>query len=74
MRIGTMLGVASAAFAFGGVFNHGSKSTTYKGGVNAIGVHFGEKKQKQCGLGWTLNEETNDCECPDERRCGGTCC
>ena len=42
--LGTMLGVASAALAFGGMFNHGSKSTTYKGGVNAIGVHFGGEK------------------------------
>ena len=42
--LGTMLGVASAALAFGGMFNHGSKSTTYKGGVDAIGVHFGGEK------------------------------
>ena len=42
--LGTMLGVASAALAFGGMFSHGSKSTTYKGGVNAIGVHFGGEK------------------------------
>ena len=41
--LGTMLGVASAAFAFGGVFSHGSKSTTYKGGVDAIGVHINGK-------------------------------
>ena len=24
------------------------------------------KCKKQCGLGWTLNEETNDCECPEK--------
>ena len=44
LMFGTMLGVASAAFAFGGMFSHGSKSTTYKGGVSAIGVHFGGEK------------------------------
>ena len=27
------------------MFNHGSKSTTYKGGVDAIGVHFGGEKK-----------------------------
>lgn len=43
--LGTMLGVASAAFAFGGVFSHGSKSTAYKGGVDAIGAHFGGEKK-----------------------------
>ena len=121
--LGTMLGVATTALAFGGMFNHGSKSTAYKGGVDAIGVHVNGKGKadidirscdseteelvgsecclktliytdndttkccstegyavqdgkckKQCGLGWTLNEETNDCECPDERRCGDVCC
>ena len=42
---GTALCIAGTAFAFGGILNHGSKSTTYKGGVDAIGVHFaGEKK------------------------------
>ena len=90
-----MLGVAGTALAFGGIFNHGSKSTTYKGGVDAIGVHFGGEKKTaditadtpscpehsewngsvcECNLGWTLNEETNECECPEERRCGTTCC
>ena len=41
LLLGTMLGVAGTALAFGGVFSHGSKSSTYKGGVNAIGVHIG---------------------------------
>ena len=27
------------------------------------------KCKKQCGWGWTLNEESNECECPEERRC-----
>ena len=44
LMFGTMLGVATTALAFGGMFNHGSKSTTYKGGVSAIGVHFGGEK------------------------------
>ena len=43
--LGTMLGVTTAALAFGGMFKHGSKSTTYKGGVDAIGVHFGGEKK-----------------------------
>lgn len=42
---GTALCVAGTAFAFGGILNHGSKSTTYKGGVDAIGVHFGGEKK-----------------------------
>ena len=34
------------------------------------------KCKKQCGEGFVLNEETNDCEdaCPVERQCGDTCC
>ena len=72
LMFGTMLGVASAALAFGGVFNHGSKSTTYKGGVDAIGVHIGgeevpcaEHSEKvggvcQCVEGYVPNEES-DC-------------
>ena len=32
------------------------------------------KCKKQCGWGWTLNEESNECECPEERQCGETCC
>ena len=39
----TILLTASTALAFGGVFNHGSKSSTYKGGVDAIGVHVNGK-------------------------------
>ena len=54
--LGTMLGVASAALAFGGMFNHGSKSTTYKGGVSAIGVHFGGDK-KEISLDGTTSEK-----------------
>ena len=46
LLFGTMLGVASAALAFGGMFSHGSKSSTYKGGVDAIGVHFGGEKKE----------------------------
>ena len=73
--LGTMLGVASAALAFGGVFGgggHGSKSTTYKGGVDAIGVHFGgEKKgsispkpeEHNCSEQGTWNTETSKCAC-----------
>ena len=48
--LGTMLGVASAALAFGGGGGHGRISTTYKGGVDAIGVHFGGKSVCAPGL------------------------
>ena len=57
LLFGTMLGMASAALAFGGMFNHGNKSTTYKGGVDAIGVHFGGEKKTDS----QPEEET----CPD---------
>lgn len=94
LLLGTMLGMATTALAFGGVFNHGSKSTTYKGGVDAIGVHFGGEKKTaditadtpscpehsewngtacECKLGWMANE-SGECDCPEERRCGETCC
>ena len=83
--LGTMLGVASAALAFGGVFGGGGhKSTTYKGGVDAIGVHFGGEKKKAatedkevpviCEDPQVLNEATNECECPAEKQCGDYCC
>ena len=65
--LGTMLGVASAAFAFGGMFSHGSKSTTYKGGVNAIGVHFGGEKKN-------ANSEPKEATCPADKKCGDYCC
>ena len=82
LLFGTMLGVAGTALAFGGVFSHGSKSSTYKGGVDAIGVHFGgekktsdsEKTKVTCSLPYTLNEEKNECECPAAQQCGETCC
>ena len=68
LLFGTMLGVATTALAFGGVFSHGSKSTTYKGGVNAIGVHYnGEKKkadiQTGCPEHSAWNNDTLKCEC-----------
>ena len=62
-----MLGVACTALAFGGIFNHGSKSTTYKGGVDAIGVHFGGEKK-------TADSEPKEETCPPEKQCGETCC
>ena len=65
--LGTMLGVASAALAFGGMFNHGSKSTTYKGGVDAIGVHFGGEKK-------TSDSQPEEPTCPAEKQCGDYCC
>ena len=88
--LGTMLGMASAALAFGGIFNHGSKSSTYKGGVDAIGVHFGGEKKTadipSCPehSAWNgtscecklgwLTNESGECTCPEERTCGDTCC
>ena len=63
--LGTMLGVATTAFAFGGVFNHGSKSSTYKGGVDAIGVHFG---------GETSDSQTEEETCSADKKCGDGCC
>ena len=65
LMFGTMLGVASAALAFGGMFNHGSKSTTYKGGVDAIGVHFGGEKKTD-----SQPEEI----CAADKKCGDGCC
>ena len=65
--LGTMLGVASVALAFGGMFNHGSKSTIYKGGVDAIGVHFGGEKK-------TADSEPKKETCPAEKQCGDYCC
>ena len=67
LLLGTMLGVAGTALAFGGVFNHGSKSTTYKGGVDAIGVHFGGEKK-------TADSQPEEETCPAEKQCGETCC
>ena len=73
--LGTMLGVATTALAFGGVFSHGNKSTTYKGGVDAIGVHFGgEKKtsdseqegntdEHDCPVHSTYSEQYDQCFC-----------
>ena len=63
-----MLGVASAALAFGGVFNHGSKSSTYKGGVDVIGVHFGGEKK-------TADSEPEEETCPEgiSRARDGSC-
>ena len=69
--LGTMLGVASAALAFGGMFGgggSGSKSTTYKGGVDAIGVHYnGEKKEAEitCPEYSTLDKSCNECKCDE---------
>ena len=65
--LGTMLGVAATALAFGGVFSHGSKSSTYKGGVDAIGVHFGGEKK-------TADSQPEEETCPAEKQCGDYCC
>ena len=65
--LGTMLGVAGTALAFGGVFNHGSKSSTYKGGVDAIGVHFGGEKK-------TADSQASEISCNDGTVCGEGCC
>ena len=77
LMFGTMLGMATTAFAFGGVFNHGSKSTTYKGGVSAIGVHFGGEKKTAdseqegnadehgCPVHSTYSEQYDQCFCED---------
>ena len=65
--LGTMLGVAGTALAFGGMFSHGSKSTTYKGGVDAIGVHYnGEGQadiQTSCPEHSAWSDEILKCEC-----------
>ena len=111
LLFGTMLGVATTALAFGGIFggsSNGSKSATYKGGVDAIGVHFGGEKKTadsqpeedkcskhgtwnyenstcDCEFGYTgedcncvapyvFNQSTKECECPEEKQCGGNCC
>ena len=67
LLFGTMLGMAGTALAFGGIFNHGSKSTTYKGGVNAIGVHFGGEKK-------TADTKPAEKTCQDGTPCGEGCC
>ena len=67
LMFGTMLGVASAALAFGGVFNHGSKSSTYKGGVDAIGVHFGGEKK-------TADITADTPSCPEHSEWNGSAC
>ena len=61
----TILLTAGTALAFGGVFNHGSKSTTYKGGVDAIGVHFGREKSGEVSLNCPEHSEWSD----DENAC-----
>ena len=63
----TILLTAGPALAFGGVFSHGSKSTTYKGGVDAIGVHFGGEKK-------TADSQPEEGTCPAEKQCGEYCC
>ena len=70
LMFGTMLSVASAALAFGGVFGGGGhKSTTYKGGVDAIGVHFGGEKKTS-----DSQPEEEEETCPPEKQCGDYCC
>ena len=65
--MGTALTVAGTALAFGGVFSHGNKSTTYKGGVNAIGVHFGGEKK-------TTDITADTPACPEHSAWNGTAC
>ena len=72
--LGTMLSVATTALAFGGMFNHGSKSTTYKGGVSAIGVHFGGEK-KTMDVEAEVNFCASDADCGEGHTCQeGQCC
>lgn len=66
LLFGTMLGVATTALAFGGIFNHGNKSTTYKGGVNAIGVHIGGEGQ--------VDIDIRNCDSETEELVGTECC
>ena len=66
--MGTTLLMASTALAFGGMFgSSGHKSTTYKGGVDAIGVHFGGEKE-------TTDSQPEESGCPAEKQCGDYCC
>ena len=84
LLLGTMLGVAGTALAFGGMFGggHGGKSTTYKGGVDAIGVHYnGEKKEADsqeeidCPEYSTFDKSCNECKCDEgyEKNEAGDC-
>ena len=59
LLFGTMLGMATTALAFGGVFSHGNKSTTYKGGVDAIGVHINGKDKANIDIR-TCDSETEE--------------
>ena len=65
--LGTMLGMASAAFAFGGVLGGGHKSTTYKSGLNAIGVHFGGEAPASIGTSCpehsSMQGDSPECVC-----------
>ena len=75
--------MSNSALAFGGMFSHGSKSTTYKGGVDAIGVHFGGNTADtppSCPEHSTWSNETLKCECDawyvmneERHQCEETC-
>ena len=67
----TILLTTGTALAFGGVFNHGSKSTTYKGGVDAIGVHFGGEKGSDINL--IDNNEVDECPAGVIKNSKGAC-
>ena len=67
----TILFIASSALAFsglvGGGSGSGSKSATYTGGVNAIGVHFNGRKSS------SQPQEAEE-TCPVDKKCGTGCC
>lgn len=62
----TMLLAATSALAFGGIFNNGHKSTTYKGGLNAIGVHFGGEGKADIKTTCPEHSEWVETECKCE--------
>ena len=67
---------APEATAFGGLGILGHKSSSHKGGVNAIGVHIDANNTQKPNI--EIVDEGDSQEpaetCPAERQCGETCC
>ena len=57
--------VSTSVLALGGG-GHGHKSSTYKGGVDAIGVHFNSSA--------TQDSDQSQETCPPQKQCGDYCC
>lgn len=75
--VGIICLTSSAAWAFGGG-GHGRISTMYKGGVSAIGVHFGGQNQKEikivCPEHSAWSDEDLQCLCDTDWTMNGNVC